>query len=119
LESIALPHQIAVLKRSRTRRPCFRRFGRLFWILLSRWWLDWRESLVIVQPETVMRWRRLSADAYGSSHGPVDKRSPPHKEFVAQETFRFLNRLRARIVRIWTVQFCMKEILPIKPILTD
>lgn len=58
LESIALRHQIAVLKRSRTRRPCFRRFERLFWILLSRWWSDWRNSLVIVQPETVLRWRR-------------------------------------------------------------
>src|SRR5580700_5928082 len=58
LESIALRHQIAVLKRCRTRRPCFCRFDRLFWILLSRWWLDWREGLVIVQPETVLRWRR-------------------------------------------------------------
>jgi hypothetical protein len=58
LESIALRHQITVLERSRTRRPCFRRFDRLFWILLSRWWSDWRESLVIVQPETVLRWRR-------------------------------------------------------------
>jgi len=58
LESIALRHQIAVLQRSRTRRPCFRRFDRLFWILLSRWWSEWRESLVIVQPETVLRWRR-------------------------------------------------------------
>jgi hypothetical protein len=58
LESIALRHQIAVLERSRTRRPCFRRLDRLFWILLSRWWSDWRESLVIVQPETVLRWRR-------------------------------------------------------------
>ena len=58
LESIALRHQIAVLERCRTRRPCFRRFDRLFWILLSRLWSDWRESLVIVQPETVLRWRR-------------------------------------------------------------
>jgi putative transposase len=58
LESIALRHQIAVLERSRTRRPCFRRFDRLFWILLSRWWSDWRNSLVIVQPETVLRWHR-------------------------------------------------------------
>jgi hypothetical protein len=33
LEAIALRHQIAVLERSRTRRPCFRRFDRLFWIL--------------------------------------------------------------------------------------
>jgi hypothetical protein len=58
LESIALRHQIAVLERSRTYRPCFRRFDRRFWILLSRWWSDWRKSLVIVQPETVLRWRR-------------------------------------------------------------
>ena len=38
--------------------PCFRRVGRLLWILLSRWWSGWRESLVVVQPETVLRWRR-------------------------------------------------------------
>src|ERR1035437_4803996 len=63
LESIALRHQIVVLKRSRTRRPCFRRFERLFWILLSRWWSDWRNSLVIVQPETVLRWRRNGSPA--------------------------------------------------------
>jgi hypothetical protein len=58
LESIALRHQIAVLERSRTRRPCFRLWDRLFWILFSRWWPQWRDSLVIVQPETVLRWRR-------------------------------------------------------------
>jgi len=58
LEAIALRHQIAILERSRTRRPCFRSIDRLFWILLSRWWRGWREGLVIVQPETVLRWRR-------------------------------------------------------------
>src|SRR6202022_992202 len=41
----------------RTRRPCFRRIDRLFWILLSGWWPQWRESLLIVQPESVLRWR--------------------------------------------------------------
>jgi len=58
LESIALRHQIAVLERSRTRRPCFRLWDRLFWILFSRWWPQWRDSLIIVQAETVLRWRR-------------------------------------------------------------
>jgi len=58
LESIALRHQIAVLERSRTSRPCFRRIDRLLWILLSFWWPQWRESLMIVKPQTVLRWRR-------------------------------------------------------------
>ncbi len=58
LESIALRHQIAVLERTGTRRPCFRLWDRLFWILFSRWWPQWRDSLIIVQPETVLRWRR-------------------------------------------------------------
>jgi hypothetical protein len=58
LESIALRHQIAVLERSGTRRPCFRLWDRLFWMLFSRGWPQWRDSLVIVQPETVLRWRR-------------------------------------------------------------
>jgi len=55
---IALRHQIAVLERSGTRRPCFHRWDRLFWILFSRWWPQWRDSLIIVQAETVLRWRR-------------------------------------------------------------
>jgi len=38
LEAIGLRHQIAVLECSRTRRPCFHRWDRLLWILLSRWW---------------------------------------------------------------------------------
>jgi hypothetical protein len=38
LEAIALRHQIAVLKRSGTRRPCFRLWDRLFWVFLSWWW---------------------------------------------------------------------------------
>jgi hypothetical protein len=58
LEAIALHHQIGVLERSGTRRPCFRPWDRLFWILFSRWWPQWRDSLIIVQPETVLRWRR-------------------------------------------------------------
>ena len=57
LESIALRHQIAVLERSGSRRPAFA-FGIGCLDFLSRWWSQWRDSLIIVQPETVQRWRR-------------------------------------------------------------
>jgi hypothetical protein len=59
LEFIALRHQLAVLQRTGTRRPCFRPSERLFWLFLSRWWGNWQRSLIIVQPATVLRWRRL------------------------------------------------------------
>ena len=58
LEAVVLRQQLAVLRRTGTRRPCFRPSERLFWILLSRWWADWRHGLVIFQPTTVCRWRR-------------------------------------------------------------
>jgi hypothetical protein len=58
LEFIALHHQLAVLQRTGTRRPCFRPNERLFWMFLSRWWTNWQRGLIIVQPATVLRWRR-------------------------------------------------------------
>src|SRR5215470_16943980 len=58
LEFIVLRHQLAVLQRTGTRRPCFRTRERLFWVFLSRWWANWQRSLIIVQPATVLRWRR-------------------------------------------------------------
>ncbi len=63
LESIALRHQIAVLQRSRTPRPCFRFWDRLFWVLFSSWWPQWRDSLIILQPQTLLRWRRAGWSA--------------------------------------------------------
>src|ERR1700726_2549384 len=57
LEVIALRHQIVVLELSRTRRPCFGPSDRLLWILLSQWWRGWNESLMIVQPQTVLHSR--------------------------------------------------------------
>jgi len=42
-----------LLKPSGTRRPCFGLWDRPFWILLSRRWPRWPESLMIIQPEPV------------------------------------------------------------------
>ena len=58
VEFIALRHQLAVLQRTGTRRPCLRPSERLFWVFLSRWWANWQRGLIIVQPATVLRWRR-------------------------------------------------------------
>src|SRR6516162_3032131 len=57
LENLALRHQLAVYKRTVT-RPRLRRTDRLFWVWLARVWTGWRQALVIVTPDTVLRWQR-------------------------------------------------------------
>ena len=57
LENLALRHQIAVYRRT-VRRPKLRTIDRLFWVGLARVWTDWKHSLVIVTPDTVLRWQR-------------------------------------------------------------
>src|SRR5216117_2971512 len=57
LENLALRHQLAVYKKTVT-RPKMRRSDRLFWVALSRVWASWRQALVIVSPNTVLRWQR-------------------------------------------------------------
>ena len=63
LENLALRQQLAVLNRRR-RRPKLRKLDRFFWVLLSRSWEHWKETLVIVKPETVLRWHRRRFASY-------------------------------------------------------
>ncbi len=57
LEIIALRHQLAVYQR-RSPRPRIRSADRVLWSWLSRIWSGWSDSLVIVQPRTVIAWQR-------------------------------------------------------------
>ncbi len=56
-ENLVLRHQLGVMKRT-NRRPKIHTVDRLFWVLLSRLWSPWCKSLIIVKPETVVRWHR-------------------------------------------------------------
>jgi putative transposase len=57
LENLALRHQLAVYKRTVT-RPRLRPSDRLLWAGLAKIWTGWRQALVIVTPDTVLRWQR-------------------------------------------------------------
>jgi putative transposase len=63
LENLALRHQLAVLQRS-IPRPRLLRWDRILWVWLSRVWANWRSSLVIVQPATVLAWHRQGFQLY-------------------------------------------------------
>jgi putative transposase len=57
VENLALRQQLAVYKRKR-RRPTLTQWDRVFWVGLSQVWSRWRNALIFVQPDTVVRWQR-------------------------------------------------------------
>ena len=63
LENLALRQQLAVLKR-RHSHPRLAVTDRLFWVILRRFWSGWRQALILVQPETVVRWHRAGFRLY-------------------------------------------------------
>ncbi len=63
LENLALQQQLAILNRKRP-QPRLRKRDRLFWAWLSAIWQIWRESLIVVKPETVVRWHRKGFALY-------------------------------------------------------
>jgi len=63
LENLALRQQLAVLKRQHP-RPSLRLFDKLFWVITRRVWSAWKQSLIIVTPETVVRWHRSGFRMY-------------------------------------------------------
>jgi len=63
LENLALRQQLATYKRT-CKRPRLRRFDRAFWVGLSKLWRKWSTALVIVKPETVIRWHRQGFKLY-------------------------------------------------------
>jgi putative transposase len=57
LENLALRQQLAVYRRT-IRRPKLRPVDRLLWVALASVWGRWKQALVIVSPDTVLRWQR-------------------------------------------------------------
>jgi len=63
VENICLRQQLLVLRR-RQPRPRIRNADRRFWVVVCRWFADWKRSLLIVKPETVLGWHRRGWRAY-------------------------------------------------------
>jgi transposase InsO family protein len=62
-ENLCLRQQLIILKR-RQARPQLRDADRRFWVLACRWFSEWSETLIVVKPDTVIRWHRKGWKAY-------------------------------------------------------
>ena len=82
LENLALRQQLVVLKR-RHPRPKLDLFDKLFWLVVRRCWSGWKQALLVVTPETVVRWHRAGFRWYWRVISKVRKpvgRRPTSKE---------------------------------------
>ena len=75
-ENLALRQQLIVLKRN-NKRPSLEQRDRLFWVFLSRIWPHWRDALLIVKPDTVVRWQKKAFKAYWRRKSGKGKRGRP------------------------------------------
>src|SRR5450830_470067 len=57
-ENLALRHQLGILVRSRPARLPLTSWDRALWAFVLHRFPSWRQSLVIVRPETVIAWHR-------------------------------------------------------------
>ena len=57
IENLALRQQLSTYLHNRN-RPRISSFGKIFWMFLSKVSPSWKETLVIVKPETVVGWHR-------------------------------------------------------------
>ncbi len=72
LENLALRQQLLVLKR-RNPRPHLTDADRIFWIGMRRALRGWKDCLLVVKPETVIRWHRRGWRYYWG------RQSKPHR----------------------------------------
>lgn len=63
LENLVPRQQLAVLKQ-RHPQARFATPDKLFWVMLQRLWPGWKRALVLVQPDTVVRWHRAGFKLY-------------------------------------------------------
>jgi hypothetical protein len=72
---LALRQQLATYMQA-GRKPRLTLLDRPFWVALSRYWLGWKDVLVIVKPDTVVHWHRRGFRLYWrwrSKRGPTRK----------------------------------------------
>ena len=96
-ENVCLRQQLGVLQR-RHRQSRLRNGDRQFWICASRWFAGWRNSLLIVKPETVLRWHRRGCRAYWSWRSNRGRRRG--RRPISQELQALIRRMTAEN-RLW------------------
>src|SRR5499427_8822860 len=89
-DNLCLRQQLLVLHR-RKPRPRLEDGDRRFWVLACRWFVDWRTSVLIVKPETVLRWHRRGWRTYWCRRS--SRKGKPGRRPIAPELRTLIRRM--------------------------
>ena len=87
---LALRQQLAIYAQKQP-RPRITNADRGFWVALFRFWPRWRSVLVVVQPETVVRWHRKGFRLHWRSLSKPGPGRPP----ISPEVQELIRRMAA------------------------
>jgi putative transposase len=92
IENLALRQQLAVFKRQHS-RPKLAVADKLFWVVIRRFWASWKTALIVVSPDTVVRWHRAGFRLYWRLLSRV--RQPIGRRSVTKEIRQLIFRMVA------------------------
>jgi len=104
-ENALLRQQLIVLRRQ-VKRPTFTRIDRILLVLLVRLVRTWRQALLVVQPDTLLRWHRELFRLYWKRKSKTSS----HKPKVAAETIALIREMAVNN-RLWGAERIHRELL--------
>jgi putative transposase len=104
-ENALLRQQLIILKRQ-VKRPTYTRTDRMLLVLLARSVRAWKQTLFLVQPETLLRWHRELFRLYWKRKSKAFS----HKPKVAAETIALIREM-AKENRLWGAERIRGEVL--------
>ena len=104
-ENALLRHQLIILGRQ-VKRPACTKTDRVLLVLLAKIVQAWRQALVLVQPETLLRWHRELFHQYWKRKSKAHTYQPK----VAAETVALIREM-AKDNRLWGAERIRGELL--------
>jgi putative transposase len=105
-ENALLRQQLLILHRQ-VKRPAYTKTDRMLLVLLARAVRNWKQSLVIVQPETLLRWHRQAFRWFWRRRS---KKAATKKPKIADETVALIKAM-ALNNRLWGAERIRGELL--------
>src|ERR1700730_10378980 len=104
-ENAFLRQQLIILNR-KVKRPACTKADRILLVLLAKIVRAWKQALLIVQPETLLRWHRQGFKPYWKYRS----RAAAPKPKIAEETVALIKEM-ARNNRLWGAERIRGELL--------